>query len=93
VQRFDVYSAALQDALHNALCRHQETAPGSYRVLARAWIGSAGLTDRAELLTSLGDARRDALLTESLRGLAVGSPPPAGLPQPVTLLITPEGPT
>jgi hypothetical protein len=72
VQRFDVYSAALQDAPHNALCHHQETAPGSYRVLARARIGSAG-PDRAELLTSLDDARRDALLTESLRGLVVGS--------------------
>ncbi|MEW6641752.1 MAG: secretin and TonB N-terminal domain-containing protein [Pseudomonadota bacterium] len=90
VRRFHAYSATLQSAMRNALCRFRETAPGSYRVLAQVWIGSTGTTDRAELLTSSGDVRRDALLAASFRGLVLGSSPPIDLPQPVTLLITSE---
>jgi len=90
VRRFNAYSATLQSAMRKALCRFRETAPGSYRVLAQVWIGPSGMTDRAELLTSSGDARRDAMLTTSFRGLALGSSPPVDLPQPVTLLITSE---
>ncbi|MBR7552016.1 hypothetical protein KC220_26080, partial [Mycobacterium tuberculosis] len=54
------------------------------------WIGPSGATERAELLTSSGDAGRDAMLAASFRGLALGSLPPVDLPQPVTLLITSE---
>lgn len=90
VRRFNVYSAMLQDAMRHALCRSRETAPGSYRVLVQVWINPAGTADRAELLTSSGDVRRDALLAAGFRGLALGSSPPADLPQPVTLLITSE---
>lgn len=90
VRRFDAYSARVQDALRNALCRQRETLPGSYRVLARVWIGRSGATERAELLTSSGDAKRDAMLATSFRELVVGAAPPSDLPQPVTLLITSE---
>ncbi|MGO4717471.1 STN domain-containing protein [Bradyrhizobium sp. 2TAF24] len=90
VRRFQSYSATLQRAMRNALCRFGETAPGAYRVLAQVWIGPSGATERAELLTSSGDAGRDAMLAASFRGLALGSLPPVDLPQPVTLLITSE---
>lgn len=90
VRRFNAYSAAVQGAMRSALCLHKETMPGSYRVLARLWIGRSGMADRAELLTSTGDAGRDAMLAESFRGLAIGSSPPSDLPQPVTLLVTSE---
>lgn len=90
VRRFDAYSALVQGALRNALCRHRETAPGAYRVLAQVWIGRSGRTDRTELLTSSGDAERDAALTASFRELNVGASPPSDLPQPVTLLVTSE---
>ena len=88
--RFDAYSAVIQTALGRALCGQLGTAPGGYRTMARLWIGAGGTVDRAELLTSSGDAGRDALLTERFRGLAIGVPP-AGLPQPITLLVTSEG--
>ncbi|WP_349644721.1 MULTISPECIES: STN domain-containing protein [unclassified Bradyrhizobium] len=85
VQRFNTYSAALQGAMRGALCRVRDAAPGPYRVLVRLWITSSGATERAELLTSSGDERRDGLLVGSLRTLSVGMPP-RDLPQPVTLL-------
>ena len=56
----------------------------------RVWIGRSGATERAELLTSSGDAKRDAMLATSFRELVVGAAPPSDLPQPVTLLITSE---
>ncbi len=90
VRRFNAYSVAVQSAMRDALCSHKETIPGSYRVVAQVWIGPSGTTERAELLTSSGDARRDAMLAASFRGLAIGASPPSDLPQPVTLLVTSE---
>lgn len=93
VHRFNDYSAAVQSALRRTLCHDRDTTPGSYRVLAQVWIGPSGTTDRAALLTSSGDERRDATLIAGLRELAIGVPPPRDLPQPITLLVTPEGTT
>ncbi|WP_054160728.1 STN domain-containing protein [Rhodopseudomonas sp. AAP120] len=87
--RFTAFSALIQAASAKALCVSPDTAPGSYRVMARLWIGGSGVVERAELLTSSGDLGRDARLTDTFRHLGVGIVP-AGLPQPVTLLITSE---
>ena len=88
--RFESYSALIQTALGRALCGRPDTIPGGYRVLTRLWIGADGTVDHAELLTSSGEAGRDALLKARFRGVAIGAPP-AGLPQPVTMLVTSEG--
>jgi hypothetical protein len=88
VLRFNSYSAAIQDAMRGALCRHEEARPGSYRTLIRLWIGASGAVTDTELITSTGDSARDGMLSGAFQGLAVGAPPPADLPQPVTLLVT-----
>lgn len=87
---FERYSAAIQIALHEALCRHAETRPGTYRSLIRLWIGEKGRVNRSDVLTGTGDSRRDAMLASELRSLTVGESPPPGLPQPVTLLLQPS---
>ncbi|PKU22596.1 STN domain-containing protein [Telmatospirillum siberiense] len=89
-REFERYSAAIQVALHEALCRHRETRPGTYRSLIRLWIGETGRVTRSDLLTTTGDSRRDVLLAGELQALAVGEPPPPGLRQPVTLLLQPS---
>jgi hypothetical protein len=88
VLRFNAYSAAIQDAIRGALCHQEETRPGPYRTLVRLWIGKSGAVSEAELLTSTGDSARDAVLSRAFHRLAVGTSPPADLPQPVTLLVT-----
>jgi hypothetical protein len=88
--RFDSYSALLQTALGKALCSRSDTMPGHYRTMVQLVVGASGAIDHVELLTSSGDLARDGRLTERLRGLAIGAPPP-GLPQPITLLVTSEG--
>jgi hypothetical protein len=88
ILRFNNYSAAIQNAMRAALCHHEETRPGSYRVLVRLWIGASGAVTGTELMTSTGNSARDVLLSDAFQGLVVGTPPPADLPQPVTLLVT-----
>ncbi len=87
VMRFTQYSGGIQNALRSVLCQRVETASGSYRALMRFWINASGTVTRSELISSTGDHTRDAVLSAAVRGVAMGSPPPAGLPQPVTLLV------
>ena len=86
-QRFGGYSAVLQTSLRKALCRSEETRPGTYRFLGRLWIGALGKISRAELITSTGDSMRDAALLSTLQDATIGEAPPPDLPQPVTLLL------
>lgn len=88
--RFDHYSAVIQIALHEVLCRRLETRPGTFRSLVRLWIGDSGRVTRSEVLTSTGDPRRDTVLASELQALVIDEPPPSDLRQPVTLLLLPS---
>ncbi|MCA1325591.1 hypothetical protein [Herbaspirillum sp. alder98] len=87
----DEYDALVQSRAWATFCADQLTAPGSYRALLRFNIDAGGRVRRARLLGSTGSAPRDRLLTAALAGLEIGQPPPAGLVQPLTLLILPQG--
>jgi TonB family protein len=93
VLRFGAYSAAIQGALQSTICLRAETRPGTYRTLVSLWITPTGSVNRAELLTSTGDAGRDVVLSDALRNLEMGAPPPPGMPQPVTILLAPGAET
>lgn len=86
-QRVGVYSALLRAGLRKALCRYEQTRPGTYRFLGRLWIGALGTVSRVELITSTGSDIRDARLLATLRGMTIGEAPPPDLPQPVTVLL------
>jgi hypothetical protein len=88
--RFDRYSATIQRALHERLCRHQETQPGTFRTVVRLWIGGTGRISRSQVLTSTGDLLRDRILAAELQDFVVDEPPPPDLQQPVTLLLLPS---
>jgi hypothetical protein len=87
-QRFGGYSALLRTGLRKALCRDEQTRPGTYRFLGRLWIGALGTVSRVELITSSGSEMRDARLLATLQGMTIGEAPPPDLPQPVTVLLT-----
>lgn len=88
--RFPGYSAQLQVAITNALCRVRGLQPGSYRLAVRLWMDERGAVTEARLLDSTGDAHRDAQLVQVLRQISLGIAPPPGVPQPSTLLILPQ---
>ncbi len=83
------YPGEIQARVLEALCADARTRPGSYRSLMRFRLDAAGQIRQPRLLSSTGDAPRDAAVLTVLQGVRVGGPPPSGLPQPVTLLIAP----
>ena len=87
------YFRSVQTAVKHALCSRAGTMPGDYRVAVQLWIDGAGDIRRAAFLGSTGERARDVAILETLAGLSVGEMPPAGLPQPVTLVILPRAPS
>ncbi|SDP62938.1 TonB C terminal [Pseudomonas reinekei] len=84
------YAASIQSAIERSLCRSSLIRPGSFRALLQLWIGRDGVVQHSRLVSSTGDAQRDAALVESLRNLDIERPAPSSLSQPVTLLLLPE---
>ncbi|MEK7948774.1 STN domain-containing protein [Pigmentiphaga sp. YJ18] len=82
------YGGMVQARVMDALCADRLTVPGSYRALLRVAVDSIG---RAEirLLGSTGEGARDAAILGHLARTRF-APPPAGLPQPLTLIILPR---
>jgi hypothetical protein len=90
VPRYASYSSIVQNAVKRALCRQSDTRPGYYRTAIQIWVAPSGAVARALLIGTTGDVARDKALSDLFRTLVIGSPPPADLPQPATLLILPR---
>ncbi len=89
LSEFGPYYSHLQSGFARIFCRHAETVPGDFRAIIRFSIGSAGELRNLRLLNATGDLRRDAIIADELRGM-VFDPPPARMPQPVTMMIAPR---
>lgn len=79
------FLGALQAGILGALCRTDETRPGTYRMALQVWFDRENNIARSMLLGSTGDSRRDAAVTHALSDLALAVAPPAGMAQPVPL--------
>jgi len=84
------YYGRIQASLKQAFCLDKRTQPGDYHVAVGFRIGPSGTISRAELLGSTGNRDLDALVANTIRGLAIGTPPPEGFAQPVILMVTPQ---
>ena len=84
------YYGRIQSSLKLAFCSNSRTQPGDYRIAVSFWIGSSGSVSRVELLGSTGNSDLDAAIAHTMRGLAIGAPPPPGFAQPVTLVVAPQ---
>lgn len=85
------YAARLQAALIAGLCNVRVTRPGSYRLALQLQINEQGRVARHKRLDTTGNALRDQRIDNILMGLYIGAPPPAGLAQPVLIVILPSG--
>lgn len=89
-RQYTRYFAIIQANIRTALCRNAETRPGSDRFLFKFWIAPSGAVQRSELTRSTGNQARDAALAEVLRSLTFDEPPPAHMPQPITMVVFPR---
>lgn len=88
---YRAYAAMLQTRLTQALCASPLTRPGSYRLLARLGVDQSGAIVAPQIAASTGEPARDAAIEKTMRGLVLDSAPPAALPEPVTVLLRPQG--
>jgi TonB family protein len=88
-ERLQAYDSLLQTRIWASLCADPRTAESDYRSLLRFSVSPSGRIERVRLLGTSGDAHRDAALLDIAQHVQL-EPPPAELPQPVTLLILPR---
>ena len=83
------YYALIQAGIKNGLCLDAETRSASYRVAVSLWIDSSGAVERFRVLSSTGKARLDQAISDAMRRVTMGEPPPFGIAQPFTVVILP----
>lgn len=86
------YYGVVQARLRDALCRTSGVRPGSYRIAALVWIEPSGAVAKFERLGSAGTIELDRGIDNALRNLSVGASMPAGLAQPMLIVILPQAP-
>ncbi|WP_156522984.1 hypothetical protein [Bordetella ansorpii] len=86
------YVGLIQSTLSRALCASRTTRPGGYRLALQLRLDAQGAVQRMRLLDSTGDPSRDSAVSNVVRRLRIGVPPPAAMPQPVSILVLPAGP-
>lgn len=91
VAGFGHFLGGVQAGILAALCEQPRLRPGAYRVALQLRIGSSGAVQQPILLSSTGVPARDAAILDSLAHLSFSEGPPANMPQPVTLVMTPGG--
>lgn len=86
------YVSRLQHVLLGLLCRAAQTRPGGYRLALQLYLNRAGVVDRVQLLDTTGLPARDKAIARLVLGMPVGAAPSPAMPQPVSILLLPEGP-
>lgn len=84
------YAELVQSRLTDALCQSSQTWPGNYRMVVQLDIDVSGTVTNAKV-AGPSDALRKAAVARIARSLVLGEGPPAGLKQPVTILLRPLG--
>jgi hypothetical protein len=81
------YAAAVRYSIRSALQRTNALRRHSYQIDVDVWVSPTGAIREAEILTPAGRTDLEQTIAHTIHGLAVGSPPPATLPQPVHVSI------
>lgn len=91
---FAWYALSIQGDLVDFLSEDPNLRKLEYSIKVSLWLDMTGKVKRTKLLSSTGDREMDKLLSHALVKIAqFRDEPPAGLPQPVNLLITSRGHT
>jgi hypothetical protein len=85
------YNAIVQTRLIEALCGTASTRPGDYRMVVQLRIGDDGSVLASKAVGTTGNPSRDEAIKRVVNALEIEPAPPAGLRQPITVLLRPQG--
>ncbi len=88
--QFSSYFSDVQAGLRAAFCRSPETQVDKEERIIRLWIAPSGAVAHAELISSMGKQAQDDAYAAAIRNLVIDEPPPANLPQPITMMVLPR---
>ena len=86
------YFALLQSEVRQALCTRTETMPGDYRAALAIWIDGLGRVVNVRILGLTPSSATAQPLVDRLLRISLGRTPPAGISQPITLVVLPRSP-
>src|SRR5262249_29847735 len=87
-RHLEPYFAAIQAQIDDALCRNDAILSNPRKFLFQFWLAPSGVVEQAEVIDEAGERADDQTLAAAIRGLALAAPP-AGMPQPVSMVIFP----
>jgi hypothetical protein len=87
--RFEPYLALMQSRIAEVLCKADETKSDDRDIMISFWLDPSGRISRAQLWDATLSADRRRSILAGLQGLDVGQATPAGLPQPLAMVIFP----
>lgn len=85
---FSWYAGLLKDQILTQLGAQAEARAASYTVVVSVWVSDDGIVQRVEIAKTSGDPERDRSIESALARLGrLSQPPPADMPEPITLRI------
>jgi protein TonB len=86
------YSGLLKDQIMDQLSSETRARQGEYSVTVRVWVRNDGTIDRVRVAQSSGNRERDQAIEAALTRInRLPQPPPADMPEPITLRIVSHG--
>jgi protein TonB len=85
---FSWYAGLLKDQILNQLGAQADARSASYTVVVSVWVADDGTVQRVQIAKTSGDQERDRAIESALARLGrLSQPPPADMPEPITLRI------
>jgi hypothetical protein len=84
---YRLYAGIVQDDIQSVLHKDEEIHSESYNIGISLWVSASGIVQRSEVFRSTGDHDRDASIMRVVRNVTISKPPPANMPQPVSVVI------
>lgn len=86
------YAGLLKSEVLDQLSSEKRAHAGEYSVIVRVWVRSDGTVDRVRIAQSSGNRERDQAIEQALSRITrLSQPPPADMPEPISLRIVSRG--
>lgn len=79
------YSGLVKGEILEQLSDDEKLRKGNYKAAVQIWIREDGSVGRARVVTSSGDPGRDRAIETDVERVRFSKPPPADVPQPMTI--------